>query len=74
MPSDRRRRCTCCGRHDSEVGPISWRGNCVACAVALVKENAEGISAGHGPAHWRRIRGYERMVERARLDAAREST
>ncbi len=64
MPSRTRRNCTCCGKHDSEVGPISWGGNCRTCGKLIVNENMDGISAGEGPAHRRRLRGYVRWLER----------
>jgi hypothetical protein len=69
MASDRRRNCTCCGKHDSEVGPISWRGNCAACGTALLTENVLGIANREGPAHLRRLRGIAQRLERDYLDA-----
>jgi len=73
MPDPRRRKCTCCGKRDTEVGPISWRGNCVACAVLLYQEAAVGIATGTGPIHRRRLRGYAKMLEREALDSAADS-
>lgn len=67
MPSDRRRFCQVCGKHDSEVGSISWRGKCFVCGHALMWENAVSISRKEGFPHEWRLRGYERMIERARL-------
>jgi len=71
MPDGRRAHCTCCGKHKSEAGPISWGGNCRPCGKLLMYENADGISAGHGYAHVRRIRGYARWFERVILDDQR---
>jgi tRNA G26 N,N-dimethylase Trm1 len=71
MPSDRRRNCTCCGQHDSIVGPISWRGNCRRCGQMLMVEQIVGNATKTGPAHARRLRGYAKMLERAALDAQR---
>jgi hypothetical protein len=56
----------CCGRHKSEVGEISWNGNCLACAEALLVENITGIAEKHGYAFARQLRGMERYVERSR--------
>ena len=59
-----------CGGHDSVVGPISQGGNCVVCGHANLVENIVGIATKSGPAYRRRIRGYEKFVQRARLDIA----
>lgn len=64
MSGKHRARCTCCGGHKSDVGPISWGGNCRKCGLELFVENALGISNKTGPAHRRRLRGYARMIER----------
>lgn len=69
MPDLRRRTCRCCGKRDDEVGPISWRGNCLICAKLLLNENIEGIALKKGPAHRRRLRGYAKMLEREGLTA-----
>jgi hypothetical protein len=69
MPNYQRRHCTCCGKHDSEVGPISWLGNCTTCGQELLAENVLGISRKEGPAHMRRLRGIAKRLERDYLDA-----
>lgn len=56
----------CCGKHQSEVGLISWNGNCLRCAEALLAENITGISEKRGYAFSRQLRGMERYVEKAR--------
>jgi hypothetical protein len=53
----------------SEVGPISWRGNCAECGVILNYENDLGIANKTGPAYRRWLRGYAKMLERASIDA-----
>lgn len=68
MPDPRRRRCTCCGKHESEVGPISWRGNCRPCGQVLQAENIIGIHERKGYAHTRRLRGYAKMLAKETLD------
>lgn len=70
MPDKRRQNCMCCGKPASEVGPISWRGNCSECGLILLYENAHGISAKQGPAHRRRLRGLAEYLQREMLDAA----
>ena len=44
-----------CGKHASEVGPISWNGLCLACSTAHVAENVIGL-ANHQGAPLRRWR------------------
>jgi hypothetical protein len=56
----------CCGKHKTEVGEISWNGNCLKCAEALLAENIVGIAEKHGYAFTRQLRGMERYVEKAR--------
>jgi hypothetical protein len=56
----------CCGKHKSEVGPISWdAGNCRGCGKALMNENLTGMETKQGPAYRNWLRGYARMLERA---------
>ena len=74
MSDARRKRCTCCGKHTSEVGPISWRGNCRSCGEKLMIENIEGIATATGYAHKRRLRGYQRWAERALLTMTGQDT
>lgn len=38
-----------------------------------MNENVEGIAAKEGYAHWRRLRGYARYVERAMREATEAS-
>lgn len=71
MPNYRRRKCTCCGKQDSEVGPISWQGNCASCGQTLLAENIVGIATKQGYAYKRRARGYLRYAERVLLDDVR---
>jgi len=73
MADKRRKTCTCCGRHTSECGPISWQGNCRECGLLLLAENIVGIATKTGPAHRRRLRGYAKMLEREALDSAADS-
>lgn len=49
------RRCRGCGRHASEVGPLSWTRQCEACGKARLLENIDGIHTKTGPAflRWR---------------------
>lgn len=48
--------CRVCRRHESEAGPISWRGKCMDCAQYLQAENIDGLHAmsGHVRDRWRR--------------------
>lgn len=73
MAGTTRAHCTCCGKHKSEVGVISWGGNCRTCGKALMNENVDQISAGQGYAHIRRLKGYARWFERAVLEDLRET-
>jgi len=56
MPSDRRRNCQVCGRHENEVGPISWRGKCGVCGPAVFNAANDDLHYHRGPtfALWRR--------------------
>lgn len=60
MPDLRRAHCIRkrggCGRHFSEVGPISWGGLCGDCGPRKFIENADGLHTHSGPAleRWRR--------------------
>jgi len=56
MPSDRRRNCRNCGKHESEVGAISWRGKCGACGVAIQHAATDDLHYHRGPTllKWRR--------------------
>lgn len=55
MPDARRRTCRLCGKHDSEVGPITWGGYCIEHGLQIKHENALQLHAHNGPAfkHWR---------------------
>ena len=72
MGDRRRRNCITCGVNESKVGPISWSGNCRSCGQINLVENIIGIATKQGYAHRRRLRGYERMIEkeRQRIEAA----
>lgn len=52
-----------CGKPDSEVGPISWRGNCEGCGTQILVENIVGIATKQGYAYKRQVRGMKRYVE-----------
>lgn len=56
MPSDRRRTCLVCGNHESEVGPISWRGNCEQCGLERMIQARLEFDAKRGPIYrkWKR--------------------
>lgn len=69
MPDRRRRNCMCCGKPVEEVGPISWSGNCLACAEELLRENIVGISTKRGYAARRWARGMRDKADAMLLDA-----
>lgn len=73
MADRRRAHCRCCGKHRDEVGEITWAGNCMSCADAILVENIEGIHTRTGYAHRRRLRGIAKYLERALLDEAQTS-
>lgn len=60
MPDYRRRNCARsprgCGKHESEVGPISWQGLCENCGRTRMNENVDQMEARTGPNFtlWRR--------------------
>lgn len=56
MPDPTRKRCRVCGRHESEVGPISWSGKCAEHGVEALTENIVQMHARRGPNfdRWRR--------------------
>jgi hypothetical protein len=56
MPDGRRRTCRVCGVHDSEAGPISWRGKCSVCGPAIFEANCDDLHYHRGPhfLEWRR--------------------
>ena len=62
----------CCGKPDGEVGPISWNGNCIRCATALLEENELQIAEKHGYAYKRQLRGMLRYASSA-LEQQREA-
>ncbi len=49
MPDGRRRTCRVCGRHETEVGPISWRGKCGECGPKLAHAAADDLHYHQGP-------------------------
>lgn len=51
-----------CGQHQSEVGPISWGGNCRACGQQVMVENIVGIATKQGYAYKRQVRGMMRYA------------
>jgi hypothetical protein len=55
MSSSTRRNCTLCGGHDSEVGPISWRGKCHNCGKERLTTAITELAEHRGPtfAYWR---------------------
>ena len=44
-----------CKRHEREVGPISWNGNCGSCAVSLMETALTELHEHRGPTfdRWR---------------------
>ena len=56
MSSPTRVRCRVCGKHQSEVGPISWRGKCGKCGPRLAEQANDDMHYHQGPVfeHWRR--------------------
>ena len=55
MADPRRKTCRLCGKHASEVGPITWGGYCIEHGLAVKESNARQLHAHNGPAfkHWR---------------------
>ena len=74
MPNAERTNCQVCGGHYTDVGPITWAGNCVRCADALSKENVLGLASKQGPAYRRWKRGMIAYAESLRLDEPRSRT
>lgn len=70
MADRRRKHCRWCHRHESEVGPISWAGNCIDCARERLEENMDSIHVGHGLGHERRRYGYARQLYGPRVALA----
>jgi hypothetical protein len=58
----------CCGKPDTVVGPISWRGNCLPCAKLLLEENISGIATKSGYAFKRQARGMLKYAQGVLLD------
>jgi len=56
MSSRFRVNCQACGKHESEVGPISWRGKCGTCGPAIAERANDELHNHAGPTfeHWRR--------------------
>lgn len=56
MPDYRRKWCKVCGKHASEVGPLSWTGLCEKDSAARLTENIVGLHTMSGPPvlRWRR--------------------
>jgi hypothetical protein len=44
-----RQTCKRCGKHRSEVGQMSWTGQCQACGEKRLWDNALAISRHDGP-------------------------
>jgi hypothetical protein len=44
-----------CGKHTSEVGPISWRGKCRPCGLQRERDAIIQLAHHNGPMfdHWR---------------------
>jgi hypothetical protein len=55
MGDDRRVRCTKCGGHVSEVGGISWSGQCVQCWNESLVSNVHQMRTRSGP-NWKKWR------------------
>lgn len=56
MADNRRRTCRTCGGHHTEVGPISWAGNCESCGMLKLERNVLSLNSRSGEAfkEWRR--------------------
>jgi hypothetical protein len=56
MGRPRREHCVICGRHVSEVGPLSKRGKCRDDGRARMNDNHDAMIEHDGPFfdHWRR--------------------
>ena len=61
-----------CGKPASEVGAISWNGNCLGCAQALLEENNFGIAEKRGYAFKRQARGMLKYAQAALLTTTGE--
>jgi hypothetical protein len=55
MPDLRRKNCQRCLKPSTEVGPISWRGNCRACGFTAANAMYDDLTSHDGPGfdHWR---------------------
>lgn len=66
MTDRRRRNCMNCGRHDSECGEISWRGNCIECGLSRLEQSVYEQRDRKGPMYrrWQTniIAGLERLL------------
>jgi len=62
----------CCGRHESEVGSISWSGNCLECAISRQAENIVGIAEKRGFAYRRQQLAIIKTAQRALLDVTQQ--
>lgn len=48
MPDRRRANCQGCGKPSSEVGLISWDGNCLPCGLVALESNIVGMATKTG--------------------------
>ena len=63
-----------CGKHDSEVGPITWRGKCATCWPKLERDNAYSLQAHSGPEFQRWRRALASSVGGVLLDDLHEAS
>lgn len=60
--------CKECGRHESEVGALSWTRLCGACGPARLLANADAMVARDGP-EWEHYLMRSLLATHARLIA-----
>lgn len=58
-----------CGRRDTEVGVISWRGNCETCGIERMVQATYELRDRRGPMFRRWQARLIEGVQRAALDA-----
>jgi hypothetical protein len=56
MANARPLRCKVCGRDETEVGTVSWRGKCKSCRDRICNANDDALHYHRGPEllRWRR--------------------
>jgi len=68
MPDARRAKCQNCGKHRDDVGPLSWRGYCGPCGVALNRAASSDLHYHEGPKFQRWRAGMAASVGGVLLD------